>query len=85
MYRKSSEPEAKVETGRVSEGSKSKTKFTLVDMEFEFYPCNTVEYQLLPTSRKPIEVEDLVKAYCTECGAKVKSKFKFCPVCGEKQ
>lgn len=71
-----------LETGRISEGSYSKQSFKSVDNEFESYPFFTTDLKILPESRKPITASDLQKIYCTECGRKLKSKFKFCPYCG---
>jgi rRNA maturation endonuclease Nob1 len=42
-----------------------------------------VEYKILPKSSKPVEVQE-IRNYCTECGTKVKTNYKFCPSCGNK-
>lgn len=71
-----------IETGRVEQGSKSNQTFGTSDQQFNSYSFYTLQYQLLPESRRPLEVQDL-KRYCTECGARIKkSTFKFCPHCG---
>ena len=46
-----------METGRVEKGQKSSQQFTEVDMDFEKNYIHSIVYQLLPTSKKPIEVE----------------------------
>ncbi len=74
----------KIETGRVEKGEKSDQKFEEVDMEFEKNYIHHLVYNLLPTSQKPIEASELEKKFCSECGSKIKDKFKFCPACGEK-
>jgi len=45
------------ETGRVEKGQKSTQQFTEVDMDFEKNYIHSIVYQLLPNSKKPIEVE----------------------------
>lgn len=73
-----------METGRVDRGSYSNQRFMEVDIDFEYYPFATEEIKLLPKSQKPVFKEDLQKLYCTQCGRKVKPKFKYCPFCGGK-
>lgn len=72
----------KIETGRVEKGSVSGQHFTEVDMEFEYFPFYTIDYKLMPLSQKPAEFNEL-KLKCSKCGTKVKSNWKFCPVCGK--
>ena len=74
-----------IETGRVESGSNSDQKFEYVNKSFNNFPFHIVEYKLLPTSQKINTSEDLnVKRYCTNCGAKLKKEYKFCPSCGAK-
>ena len=73
-----------IETGRIENGSYSNQKFKTVNNEFENYPFKTEYIKILPKSRKPYTTSDLNKIYCTNCGRKLNSKFKFCPYCGEK-
>lgn len=73
-----------IETGRIENGSYSNQKFETVNNEFENYPFKTEYIKILPKSRKPYTTSDLNKIYCTNCGRKLNSKFKFCPYCGEK-
>jgi hypothetical protein len=40
-------------------------------------------FKILPLGIKNATTED-IKHYCTECGTKTKSKYKFCPSCGNK-
>jgi hypothetical protein len=46
-----------LETGRIEKGEKSAQQFSEVDMDFEKNYIHHIVYQLLPESRKPIEVE----------------------------
>jgi len=71
----------KIETGRVEKGGRSDQDFTLVDMDFEYFPFHTVEYKLMPLSQKPAEFGEL-KLKCKTCGTKIKSNWKVCPICG---
>lgn len=73
-----------IETGRVEKGNHSNQNFDYVDIDFEYYPFKTENIKLLPISHKPIRKNDLQKLYCTECGRKIKNKYKFCPYCGAK-
>ena len=72
------------ETGRVEKGGYSNQRFTTIDLDIESWPFATEEIKLLPKSQKPVYKEDLEKLYCSQCGRKVKTKFKYCPFCGEK-
>jgi predicted amidophosphoribosyltransferase len=40
-----------------------------------------LNFKILPLINKNNTSED-IKHYCTECGTKTKSKYKFCPTCG---
>lgn len=70
------------ETGRIEEGSVSTQEFETVDKSFEYFAFKTEKIKLLPSSQKPYTAGDLQKLYCTECGKKIKTQFKFCPYCG---
>jgi len=71
-----------IETGRVSEGSKSDQRFITIDIDLESFPFRTETLKILPYSRKPYTVNDAKKIYCSNCGHKLNTKFKFCPYCG---
>jgi len=71
----------KTETGRIEKGGYSNQDFTLVDMDFEYFPFHTIEYKLLPVSQKPAEFAEM-KLKCKKCGTKIKSNWKVCPICG---
>ena len=73
-----------IETGRVAEGNYSHQKFDNINIDFEYYPFHTENLTILPFSRKPINKNDLQKIYCTQCGRKLNTKYKFCPYCGAK-
>lgn len=73
-----------LETGRVMEGGHSNQKFSDVNMDFEYFAFRTETIKILPESRKPYNVNDLKKVYCTNCGRKLNTKYKYCPYCGEK-
>ena len=70
-----------IETGRVEKGEKSKQNFTNSYQNFEYYTSHQISFKILPLSNKNKTTED-IKYYCTECGTKTKSKYKFCPSCG---
>ena len=72
------------ETGRVEKGGYSDQRFTTVNIDLEGLAFITETIKILPKSQKPVYKEDLQKLYCTECGRKVKPKFKYCPFCGGK-
>ncbi len=72
------------ETGRIEAGSKSDQSFTYVDMDFENWVLSSVEYKLLPLSKKPVVASE-INVYCTSCSTKQKkTSWKFCPSCGTK-
>ena len=48
-----------IETGRVEKGEKSKQKFTEVEMDFEKNYISSTIIQILPESRKPVEVTNV--------------------------
>ena len=73
-----------IETGRIEHGSYSGQNFKNVYYDFEYWPFATKNFKLLPVSRKQYSEHDLKKIYCTNCGKKLLSKFKFCPACGAK-
>jgi hypothetical protein len=72
-----------LETGRVEKGFKSSQDITNTYGDFNYYTTLRVEYKILPISSKPFEVQE-IRNYCTECGTKVKTNYKFCPSCGNK-
>lgn len=74
----------KIETGRIKEGGHSDQEFDYVSMSFEYWPFTTEEIHILPKSTKPVSSHDLQKVYCQNCGRRLKTKFNFCPFCGEK-
>lgn len=71
------------ETGRVEAGSKSDQDFKNSNGNFNSWACNTVEYQILPTTQKNVEAKE-IRSYCMECGTRNKQDWKFCPSCGNK-
>ena len=72
-----------IETGRIEKGEKSNQKFTNSYEEFNYFASHQISLKILPLSNKITTTED-IKHYCTECGIKTKSKYKFCPSCGNK-
>lgn len=83
IYNTSVGMNATVESGRIDEGSTSSQKFVERRDEFYSHPFHTVEFQLLPTSLKPVSVKE-IRNYCPECGYRLrKDSWKFCPNCGE--
>ena len=72
-----------VETGRVEKGDESKQNFTNSYEKFRYHTCHEISFKILPLSTKNKTTQDL-RQYCTECGTKTKTNFKFCPSCGNK-
>ena len=72
-----------IETGRVEKGQKSKQQFTNSYQNFEYNASRQIIFKILPLGIKNKTTDD-IKHYCTECGTKTKSKYKFCPSCGNK-
>jgi hypothetical protein len=72
-----------VETGRVEKGSTSNQSFETVNTEFEWWTNAIIEYKLLPISTKNVEAGELNR-FCSNCGAKRKENYKFCPTCGNR-
>jgi hypothetical protein len=50
---------ASLETGRVERGSSSKQQFKEIDMEFDKYHISSTILELLPESRKPVELKNV--------------------------
>jgi hypothetical protein len=72
-----------IETGRVEKGEQSNQNFTNSYEQFNYHTSHTIKLKIQPTSTKNINVEE-IRQYCTECGTKMKSNYKFCPSCGNK-
>jgi hypothetical protein len=72
-----------IETGRVEKGDTSKQSFTNSYQDFKYNTCHEISFKILPLSTKNKTTED-IRQYCTECGTKTKTNFKFCPSCGNK-
>jgi hypothetical protein len=72
-----------IETGRVEKGEESNQTFTNSYEQFNYYTSHTIKFKIQPTSTKNINVGE-IRQYCTECGTKLKSNYKFCPSCGNK-
>jgi hypothetical protein len=72
-----------IETGRVEKGEKSKQQFINSYDNFEYNVSHQISLKILPLGTKNKTTDD-IKHYCTECGTKTKSKYKFCPSCGNK-
>ena len=72
-----------IETGRVEKGEKSKQQFINSYNNFEYNVSHQISLKILPLGTKNKTTDD-IKHYCTECGTKTKSKYKFCPSCGNK-
>jgi hypothetical protein len=72
-----------IETGRVEKGEQSNQNFTNSYEQFNYHTSHTIKLKIQPTSTKNINVEE-IRQYCTECGIKMKSNYKFCPSCGNK-
>ena len=70
-----------IETGRVEKGGKSEQTFTNTFENFNYFTSHKVKFKILPVSNKNVESNE-IRQYCTECGTKIKSNYKFCPSCG---
>ena len=74
-----------IETGRIEEGSHSNQRFDNVYKDFELWPFKIEYIKILPFSQKQVNINDISKRYCYNCGRKLNQKYKFCPFCGTKQ
>ena len=84
FYNSSQTPISKsIETGRVEKGEKTNQHFQNSNKEFEYFVSHQIVYKIQPLSTKNKTTSD-IRNYCTECGTKTKSNFKFCPSCGNK-
>ena len=72
-----------VETGRVEKGEQSNQNFTNSYEQFNYNVFHEINFKIQPLSAKNKTKED-IRQYCTECGTKMKSNYKFCPSCGNK-
>ena len=72
-----------IETGIVEKGNESNQSFTNSYQDFNYYTSHEVNFKIQPSSTKNKTTEDIIQ-YCTECGTKTKTNFKFCPSCGNK-
>ena len=72
-----------IETGRVEKGEKSKQTFQNSYETFNSFASRQIVYKIQPLSTKNKTTED-IRQYCTECGTKTKTNFKFCSSCGNK-
>jgi hypothetical protein len=72
-----------IETGRVEKGVSSNQNFSNSYENFKYNVTHQVTFKILPLSNKNKTTED-IRQYCTECGTKTKTNFKFCPSCGNK-
>jgi hypothetical protein len=71
-----------METGRIEKGESSNQEFEYTDGQYNSWSCTTVRWQILPESKKPVEMGE-IRSYCTGCGTRhKKSSWKFCPNCG---
>ena len=70
------------ETGRVEMGESSGQEIISGFGSFNSWTCSKSEWQILPESKKPVEMGE-IRSYCTGCGTRhKKSSWKFCPNCG---
>jgi hypothetical protein len=84
FYNSVSTPISKsIETGRVEKGGQTSQHFQNSNKEFEYNVSHQIVYKIQPLSTRNKTTSD-IRNYCTECGVKTKSNFKFCPSCGSK-
>jgi hypothetical protein len=81
----SSKDNTKLETGRIELSDEvSKQNFAKVSAEWQSYAMHTIEFQLIPESRREELTINKIRQYCPECGTRVKkASWKFCPSCSE--
>lgn len=72
-----------IETGRVERGEESGQELKYSFDNFSSAVSKQYHFKILPLSQKNKTADEL-RQYCTECGTKVKSNYKFCPSCGNK-
>jgi hypothetical protein len=73
-----------IETGTVEKGGTSQQSFEYVNASFNSFCTEKFEFQILPVSSKPVEMNS-IRNYCSNCGTRIKdSNWKFCPKCGNK-
>jgi len=73
-----------IETGSIEKGCESNQSFQYVNASFNSWCTEKYEFQILPYSSKPVEMNS-IRNYCSGCGTRVKdSNWKFCPKCGNK-
>lgn len=72
-----------LETGIVEKGESSSQNFTQSNENFSYAVSKYYNFKILPLNQKNKTVEE-IRSYCTECGTKIKQKYKFCPSCGNK-
>lgn len=70
------------EVGIIDKGAATNQNLVSGYGEFSTYANNIVTYKILPISARPLTSDDL-RVYCTGCGRKLKSSWKYCPTCGE--
>lgn len=72
-----------IETGMIGAGGYSSQSFDSYYGDFESYYFAMTEYQIMPDSQKPVEINQ-IRQYCPGCRTRIrKSSWKFCPSCGE--
>jgi hypothetical protein len=72
-----------VETGSVEKGGLSNQELKSTNGDFEWFYTWIDDWQIMPYSYQPKTAKDLVER-CAKCNTKLKSNYKFCPECGEK-
>jgi len=73
-----------IETGIISEGKDSNTKFENNNTEFEMQWHYIFKYKLLPISTKTFYTLKDLKLTCQMCNRKQKKGEIYCPKCGKK-
>lgn len=83
ILRSNSKSKKSIETGRVEKGDSSNQTFTNSYQNFSYAVSKRYEFKILPSSQKN-KTSDEIRQYCTECGSKIKQKYKYCYNCGNK-
>jgi len=63
-----------LETGRIEKGDISNQKFTEIDMDFEKHYISSIIIQILPESRKPAEIKEIINKKTGEIKFKKESE-----------
>jgi hypothetical protein len=70
-------------TGSIENGVASSQQFEEVYENFSSLVYHKVIMKIIPKENKPVEYTS-IRNYCSNCGAKLKHNYRYCPTCGSK-